>query len=337
MESVSVSGSYYEQGRQHGTALRQTICRIIGEVLHPEAWNRDRVERYRGLLEGNMQKYCPGMVEEMRGIADGSGIPYRDILAYNCLADIWQVNAFCTNVSFQFTPGGPAIGKTNDIGKDSQHYHALFRREEGDGGPLLWVTWPGTIWANCFINRAGLGFGAASVVKRVRNEEGIPSNVLLRLLADRASDVDQAIAVLKEIPVMHHPANITVADVSGNLTVVEKSPDGCEVRMPDEEGVLFATNHFCSPGLRGTDTPEERLKANSLARFENLRRLTSGGAQSIERLQAILADHTQPGAICQHGHQDMWTSVAYIVVPRTRTIYFAYGRACETPFERYSL
>ncbi|MCC6443223.1 MAG: hypothetical protein IT210_07180 [Armatimonadetes bacterium] len=337
MRYITVSGTYYEQGRQHGAALPQEIERIIGDVLRPDGWDMGRVDRYLDLLEANMLRLCPGLVEEMRGIAEGAGIPYRQILTYNCLADIWQINAFCTNVSFQKTPEGPAIGKTNDIGKDSQHYHALFRREGGDGGPHLLATWPGTVWANCFVNGRGLAFGAASIVKRVRNEAGIPSNVLLRWLADSAGSVAEAVACLQETPVMHHPANITVADSEGRLAVIEKSPDGCEVREPDPNGVLFATNHFCTPGLSGTDAPEENLKENSLARFANLDRLTRGGEQSVERLKAILSDHTQPGAVCQHGHQDMWTSVAYIAVPRSRTLHFAYGRPCETEFVEFAL
>lgn len=336
MESVVVSGTYYQQGKQHGAGLADAIRRIIDEVLKPESWNQERVQHYLRLLEDNMRRHCPGAVEEMNGIADGSGIPYSDILAYNCLADVWQVNAWCTNVAFQFTPDGPAIGKTNDIGKDAQHYHALFRRPEGDGGPLLWVTWPGTVWANCFVNGAGLAFGGASVTKQVRNEEGIPSNVFLRILADLAGNVDDAIECCRSIPVMHHPANITLADASGKLVVVEKSPDGCGVREPDEKGALFATNHFCTPGLCGTDTPPEEMKSNSEARFQNLDRLTAEGDQSVERLQRILSDHANPGAICQHGDY-MWTSVAYVVVPRTRTVHFSYGRPCETGFQQYAL
>lgn len=337
MESVVVSGSCFEQGRQHGAALAPTIRRILEEVLYPEDWNRERVGQYLGILETNMQRHCPEMIEDMHGIAEGSDLPYSDILAYNCLADLWQVNAFCTNVSFQFTPEGPAVGKTNDIGKDAQHYHALFRREHGDGAAMLWATWPGTVWANCFVNGQGLAFGGASVTKQVRNEAGIASNVLLRVLGDQAGSVEQAVSLLRDIPIMHHPANITLADSSGRLVVVEKSPDGCGVREPDESGALFATNHFCTPGLCGTDTPTGELKVNSEARFANLQRLTSGGEQSIERLQHVLADHTEPGAVCQHGQQGMWTSVAYVAVPRTRTIHFSYGRPCETPFQEFSL
>ncbi|HUT74718.1 MAG TPA: C45 family peptidase [Armatimonadota bacterium] len=337
MEPLVLSGTCQQQGRQHGAAMGEPIRRILADVMHPEKWDRERVGRYLDLLEDNMQRLCPQMLEEMRGIAEGAQIPYRDILAYNCIADIGAVNAYCTNIAFQSTPDGPAIGKTNDIGRNLQHYHVVFRRDHGDGQPLLWVTWPGTVWANCFVNGSGLAFGGASVATRLRNEEGIPSNVMLRLAGDMAADVEEATRLLRETAMMHASLNITLADASGSLAVVEKAPDGCEVRQPDERGVLFATNHFCTPGLVGTDTPELASKLNSERRFENLRRLTAGGEQTVERLQRLLADHTDPGAICQHGQQEMWTTVAYVVVPRTRALYFAYGRPCETPFEEFRL
>jgi hypothetical protein len=343
---VTLSGSYYEQGRQHGAALADVIAEITGEIIGKLDWQTPKVEAALARLRTNTERHAPALLEELRGIADGSGQPEAALWAYNCVADIWQVNAFCTNVAFRRTPDGPAIGKTNDIGQHAQKYHALFRRTSGAGVPMLWATWPGTLWANCFVTASGLAFGGASVVKRVRNEAGIPSNILLRWIGEAASSVEEAIDVLRETPIMHHPANITLADSDGRLVVVEKAPDGCEVRECGEEGALFATNHFCTPGLRGTDNPGEDLGPNSRARWENLARLTTNDQRpttndqrptTVARLQEILADHHQPGAICQHGHNGMWTSVAYVAVPARRTLYFAYGRPCETPFVEYRL
>jgi len=119
--------------------------------------------------------------------------------------------------------------------------------------------------------------------------------------------------------------------------VVEKAPDACGVRYPDERGVLFTANQFCTVALCGTDDNDADFTLNSRNRFENLQRLTSGGEQSVERLKTILSDHHEPGGICQHGAQTLWTTVAYVAVPRTRTLHFSYGRPCETAFEIFTL
>jgi hypothetical protein len=42
--------------------------------------------------------------------------------AYNVIADIWMVHAFCTALGWADGAAGPVIGKTNDIG---QHNEAI--------------------------------------------------------------------------------------------------------------------------------------------------------------------------------------------------------------------
>lgn len=356
MQPVILSGSYYEQGVQHGRQLRSHILSIVEERFqYRPQWDMARVTYHLSLLQTNMEKFCPWLIEEMHGIAEGAELSYDDIFTYNCIADISLINIFCSNIAFQDTSEGPALGKTNDVGKDTQRYHVLLQRTGGDGQPLLWVTWPGTIWANCFVNGAGFCYGGASVKKVARNEEGIPSNVLQRVIADKAATVPEAISLMQETPIMHHPLNATLADAEGNIAVVEKAPDGCDVRLPEGQKAIFATNHFNGPTLAGTDSEGysaydshgvagyEQFKDNSRARFKKLEQLAASGEHSVERLKTILADHTEPVGICQHGYlarpgyEGMWTTTAYVAVPRTRTLHFAFGRPCETEFKIYSL
>jgi hypothetical protein len=149
--------------------------------------------------------------------------------------------------------------------------------------------------------------------------------------------VEEATRLLRETPIMHHPANMLVADAGCRLAVVENSPVGFAVRDPDA-GLLYATNHFCAAGMRGTDCPpSDDLKANTHARMENLARRTRSTEPSLEGVRTILADHHQPGAVCQHGHAGMWTVSAFIAVPARRSLWFANGRPCETAFGEYRL
>ncbi|HYF48620.1 MAG TPA: C45 family peptidase [Planctomycetota bacterium] len=332
---VNVSGSYYEQGRQHGEQLAVVIAEVVTETLGSHDWHHAKAQEGLKRLRSNLERHAPGLLEELRGIAAGSGVPEERLWAYNCIADIWQWNAFCTNVAFAKSPDGPLIGKTNDIGRDGQRYHALFRRNSGDGGAMLWVTWPGTVWANCFVNGAGLAFGGTSVVKKVRNNDGAPCNILLRWLGDACRNVEEGVALLRKIPIMHHPANITLADKGGHLAVVEKSPDGCGVRYPGEDGKIFAVNCFCTSESAAGD-PE--LEKNSQARAESLTTLMAAQPGSVERVKTVLASHGH-GGVCQHGDnpREMWTTVAYVAVPARKAIHFAYGRPCETPFVEYKL
>lgn len=334
---VELSGTYREQGRQHGEALAPVIAEIMGEVLTWSAWDDAKVEALLGQVEANLRRWAPWMVEEMQGIAEGSALPYRDILAYNALADIWQVQAFCTTIGWADTPAGAIIGKTNDIGRDHEKYHWPFIRRGGEGHPAVCVTWPGTVWANCFVNESGLAFGGSSLGLKARNPEGIPSNCMLRVPMDTCGTVAEAIEALRRIPVMHHPAHIVFADATGDLAGVEMTPEGVQVCMGPRAPHALVTNHFCPGPWEGQDSGEARHVENSQRRRANLERLTRDLPHTVEGMQQVVCDHADSGAICQHGQEDMWSSTGYVAIPSERAILIAHGQPCEGAWGRVGL
>lgn len=340
MEIVTASGSHYEVGRQVGIALRDSIRWCMEKTLRPDLRKREDVKWVRSRLEENMMAVCPELLEEMRGIAAGAGLPYKDILTYNCIGDISHIGneskSECSNIAFVDTERGPAIGKTNDIGENAERYHALHRLEFNNGRRLLNVTWPGTIWANAAVNDQGLAYGGTSVVSKDSNPEGIISNALLRLVVQRCASVPEAVEMLKKIPVMYQSANLTFADAQGNLVVVEKSPTRTVVRRP-RKGAIFATNHWITAKMKEILNGDKQLLENSRARFKNFTRLVKERKlHSVERIKEILRDHSSPGAICQHGPY-MHTSVAYVILPHERALLFSYGKPCKNEFEEFRL
>ena len=245
--TVELSGSYREQGRQHGEALAPIIREILDEMLKRDSWDAAKVEWVLGSLEANLTQHAPGVVEEMHGIAEGSGAPYQDILAYNAIADIWMVHSFCTAMGWSDAPGGPLVGKTNDIGQHKEKYHHPFRRRSGEGLPAVWATWPGTVWSNCFVNVHGVTHGGASLTMTARNEAGVPSNCMYRIVMDQCASVEEVLGVCERIPVMHHPSHNVLADAAGTMLATELTPLGCHVCQPAGQSCARVTNHFC-PG-----------------------------------------------------------------------------------------
>ncbi|MBM3499609.1 MAG: hypothetical protein FJX74_13190, partial [Armatimonadetes bacterium] len=200
---VELGGDCREQGRRHGEALSGTIREIVAETLNRDSWDALKVETLLRTLDASLTRLAPGLLEEMRGIAEGSDVPYEDILSYNAIADIWMVHRFCSAMGWPDTPDGPLIGKTNDIGQHREKYHHPFRRRSGEGLPAVWATWPGTVWSNCFVNGHGVAHGGASLGLNLRNESGIPSNCMYRVLMDRCRSVEEVLALCDAVPVMH--------------------------------------------------------------------------------------------------------------------------------------
>ena len=90
------------------------------------------------------------------------------------------------------TPVGTIIGKNNDIGENKAKYHIPHRYAFPDGHKALIFTWPGTVWANAFVNESGLAFGGASVGSAAIDPAGFPSNFVFRVVGRLKSGVSRA-------------------------------------------------------------------------------------------------------------------------------------------------
>lgn len=336
-DCVELSGSVREQGRQHGEALAPVIAEVSGEVLTWDQWDPAKVDALLDSVTATMSAHAPNLLEEMEGIAEGSGLPQRDVLAYNALADLWMVHRFCTATAWSDTPEGAVLGKTNDIGQNKERYHQPFVRRSGAGPAAVWATWPGTVWANCFVNQAGLAFGGASLTMQARNLAGIPSNCMLRLVMDECASGTQVVELCQRVPVMHHPAHIVLAEADGSVMGLELTPEGVFVCQPPGAPVVWGTNHFCPGPFAGRDTSSAELLENSRNRRDNLERLADSLPHTVDGMLALIQDHSVAGQICQHGNADMWSSTGYVAVARDRRLLVGRGQPCEATYAEYVL
>jgi isopenicillin-N N-acyltransferase like protein len=91
---VEIAGPPYERGRQHGIALADRVRhlrqRLVRDIIYGKGWAMGT--GFMGVLYGilaKMHPYIPRELrEEMRGVADGARVPYRDILLLNCFDDV---------------------------------------------------------------------------------------------------------------------------------------------------------------------------------------------------------------------------------------------------------
>lgn len=91
---VEIAGTPYERGRQHGAALADQIQhlrqRLVRDIVYSKGWAMGT--GFLSVLYGILARMHPNVPrelrEEMRGVADGARVPYRDILLLNCFDDV---------------------------------------------------------------------------------------------------------------------------------------------------------------------------------------------------------------------------------------------------------
>jgi hypothetical protein len=91
---VEIAGAPFERGRQHGVTLAERIrhlrARLLGDVIYGKGPAMGTA--FLGVLYGILARMHPNIPrelrEEMRGVADGARVPYRDVLLINCFDDV---------------------------------------------------------------------------------------------------------------------------------------------------------------------------------------------------------------------------------------------------------
>lgn len=335
---VEVRGkTHRDMGQALGEQLTDRIREVLAELRIPGEY---QLPAHRSLLCGSflrrMRRYAPELLEEMEGIAEGAGVPRDDVFVYNDLPEMWQADAFgraaaagCTAFGFTDSPIGPIIGKNNDIGENAAKYHIPHRYTFPDGRKALIFTWPGTVWANAFVNEQGLAFGGATVTSAGTDPEGFPSNFMFRVFAERAGSVEEAVALIPTLPISTHAFTGVLAD-EHTVRGLEVGVGGHAVLEP-EGGACWGTNHFTQAEMLARQKADAQVMATSWARWARLEELTKDTPHTVEGAKSILAHHADWGSICQHGKgpAQMHTSASYVMVPRERRVDFAYGRPCQ--------
>ena len=105
---ITVEGSRYECGYQHGEQAKELVKKNIDYYFG--WWSRnlglekkDIFDRTESVLKVS-REYDAGLVEEMRGLADGAGVDFESIVAMNSRYELaWaspaQLLGGCTGIA----------------------------------------------------------------------------------------------------------------------------------------------------------------------------------------------------------------------------------------------
>jgi isopenicillin-N N-acyltransferase-like protein len=366
---VRVRGTAYERGRQYGEQARTRVHASIEAYRrvfeHYAGWDWPAVQREAARFEAPVADFRPWIVEEMRGIADGAGAGFVDVLAINVRTEVMfaakarqaaalsgapgagaQVPGECS--AFAVLPaagldgaGSVLIGQNWDWLVHARDTVVVLSSEPDDGPSFVTVVEAGLL-AKAGMNSAGLGLVTnALVTDDDQGSPGLPYHVLLRALLSCCT-VTEAVRVLQE-GVRSSSANYLIAHASGSVLDIEAAPGGFTRLYPlyPSDGVLLHTNHFRSPALHATDLGPWAMP-DTLVRLQRLQARISGELKTGD-LRLALADHADhPNGICAHEDADahpcdQGATIASMVIDLTAgQMWLASGQPCKVPFEQHA-
>jgi len=215
---VVAQGSPREMGRQYGEALRELVRKGL------QAYMVERVEKgqgysveYQRQCARSMERHIPAeYIEEMKGVAEGAGVTYDEILRLHTHADMVHYGKSwgrpdaapgkeCSNFAVwgRWTVDGSLLhGRNLDwtTGTGIQQCACLYVGVPEKGVPFALVTYAGCVGAVTGMNAEGLTFGEMTSSSSRETLEGLPLFFICRRLLQYCKTIEDAEQMVKAYP-----------------------------------------------------------------------------------------------------------------------------------------
>ena len=357
-EYAEIEGSSYEIGFQHGQIFRKQIQGSIDcykQMFMDYSdlpWERAK-ELSKHFIEP-IREYNADYLEEIKGVADGSGFDFEDILALNCRSELVFVgkefdkqDGGCTSIGITADKAlyGEAICAHNWDWKTSQRENMIMMKiRQRNGKPTIFMVTEAGIIGKTSFNSAGINC-YLNALSTNQSPSGIPLHMAMRAVAD-CETLAEAIKELTRMP-LGCCANFMLGHKNGECVDVEIENEDFDVLYP-KEGIIVHTNHFISPRLPlapRKDTTKYKLTDSFIRLGRADKRLRQRPERiSVEDVMDVLKDHVEyPCSICRHDDPKvapglrMGTVFSMIVNLARGDIYFCKGNPCECEYEEYHI
>jgi isopenicillin-N N-acyltransferase-like protein len=354
---LDLAGTPAQIGAAHGESQRERIreyCdRFVGSVTAGAAVRVTEADLWArwALQAAANQREAADLVEEMRGIARGAGVPFERIFLLNSLLDLNSFRYLDLAMTFggcstfavvsEAGTGKTLIGQTYDMPEFHQDYLTLLRIKPAQGPRQLVFTFAGIVGA-AGLNEEGLAVNINYLSPRDVGVGRLHSVVVRQILA--SSQLADALTPVASPP-RAGGAHFLIADKDGNVISMETTSRRFVAAYP-EGNAIGHTNHYLASELKEIEYIRPTSIGSSLARYTALRRFfrDRGDQLTLAALMDLTRDHTSyPRSICAHGasfesaHQRTRTVAAMVQVPADGVMHVTGGCACEASYHAVGL
>ena len=349
---IHVKGSHRAIGQQLGEALKSQISHsreiACGLIEHPASglnlkWEGAVVQAQKYLPF--VQERYPQYVDELSGMAEGSGISFGDLCVLTTFeavtSDALHLGK-CTSMAVNgdlTTDGHVLVTHNEDWTPEDEQDVALVHVSPDDEPPFLAMMYGGYL-PNIGLNACGLAQCCDSVHPS-DSRIGVP-----RIIASRA--VLGARTIADAIRCMVSPRraagyNHLLAHESGEIYCVEVSARRFAI-LYAHEGYIVHTNHYLDAQLQAVEKDPEELLNTRIRRSRAMNLLELSEQHNIESLQTIQQDHVNyPHSICNHAQDiESWnlrekTICSLIIDLTAHAMHVAWGNPCQNPYYTFFL
>lgn len=339
IETVEASGTHFEVGSSIGIQCREKVVRSLAKLRQqlPEGRTYDELVAASQPYLASTKSIYPQYVEELRGIAEGSGTSFDDVFLMMC-EELWETAAWrgCTDMAARgkaTADGTTLVAHTNDL-SPSMEEDLVILKIHAHGEPEFIGVSAGGIAISAGYNAAGVSL-TGNQLDNNDIRAGVPRLVVVRAIL-ASKNLSQAITTCL-LPERASSYDNFLADSNGEVYAMEGSATDCEPLYIGAD-ILAHSNHYVSPRMKRFEANPGEI-GNSILRLNRCDRLLREhfGNHSALLFQKLLADHASyPSSICKH-QPDNVTVFSIIIQLETLTAWIGKGRPCETHYTTYTL
>jgi len=255
---IELSGTGYERGLQHGKQLKNEIAEVL------EKWKanivvvtkRDADSVITDLLtttnfEPAIKRWTPDLIDEVKGIADGSEQKYNDIFAFQLVDEFWVYldrlesikNAHCSGIGIFRTKNHPTyISQNLDEENYMSEYQTLLHIKETSTEPEQYILTCAGIIALNGMNEKGIGVCVNALLELQASQDGLPVAFVIRGILGEKNGED-AFSFLKTIK--HASGQNYIVGIQDSVYDYEVSANQIIRFYPEGSNgeVIYHTNH----------------------------------------------------------------------------------------------
>lgn len=319
MYHTKFRGTHYDIGHKYGSVLRKNGKFILNNVPFPIG---EEQSSFAAACHPYYESHFPNILQEIQGLADGQDCSFEQLEAV--LFSMYCMVPSCHCSHFAVRNGRNVIlGRNSDfltcIEKLYMNctYHFSGSSYSFTGNTTAFIEMEDGI------NGHGLGIGLTMVQTSVL-KPGLNAGMILRLILEKCTNVQEALTLLKKIPIASGHTFV-LADRMGKIALAECCSEQIAIICPqDTDAFVCASNLFHTKSMEKYNVAADNWQAEE--RYQTLFQTLRDNFHTFSLTDGQKLLSGKNGFICQYdrttGKDTVW-SILYDI--RNDRLYRAEG------------
>ncbi|MHA2142105.1 MAG: C45 family autoproteolytic acyltransferase/hydrolase [Candidatus Thorarchaeota archaeon] len=339
---IVLEGTHYEVGEQLAEYIRtdrDRLKRYVSEKLEPSKYGFEDFETLKTYYE----TACPGITEELQGVADTLDISV-DMIPYWSQSLSSPSANMCSQVAVlsRVTEDGHSyFGRNYDYDTTRDDRVLCTTRVKGKASHIGFTAF--LYGRHDGMNEHGLvaSLTGAGIFNVPLKQRGVVIWVAIRSVLDSCKSIKEALKQLKRIPVGDFDSLILL-DRNNHAALVEYADGEFSVKEISErnpEGFMFSVNHYLLPEMEQFNKLNVGIISHSSQRQSIISSTLEDNSPQIKMddIRRLLSTH-HPNGLCNHYYNDGFGTLWSVMVDVTEgEMEACFGAPSHNEYRKFGL